>query len=197
MTVTASIITSNDDLALTKLLERIAQKDKNALKELYQRTSSKMLGVAMRVLGNREQAEDVIQEAYLKIWRIAEDYKQALSPPMAWMGLVVRSRALDVLRKNATEKHLNGIDLPTDDGFIEDITAANPMDIASASEQAVALNECLKKIEPKPRELLVLAYYKDMSHSELSEQLKLPLGTVKTWIRRSMDQLRLCLSRIG
>jgi RNA polymerase sigma factor (sigma-70 family) len=185
------------DARIVSLLNRISNKDSQALKDLYDATSGKMLGVAMRVIGNRELAEDVLQDAYLKIWRIAQDYRQSLSPPLAWMGLVVRSRALDVLRKNATEKHLGGIDFDDESAPMADDAALNPMDMSLASEQAWALNECLKKIEPKPREVLVLAYYKDMSHGELAKQLSLPLGTVKTWIRRSLDQLRICLARFS
>ena len=81
------------DSQLIALLDRIALADESALKELYALTSSKLYGVAVRVVTNREWAEDVLQEAYLNIWKIAGSYKASLSPPMAWMGLLVRSRA--------------------------------------------------------------------------------------------------------
>jgi RNA polymerase sigma factor (sigma-70 family) len=186
-----------DDRHLAHLIERVSKKDTDALKQLYSATSGKMLGIAMRIIGNREQAEDILQDAYLKIWRIAEDYRQSLSPPIAWMGIIVRSRALDVMRKNATEKHLQGSDIDDDAIQALDETADNPMDTALASEQAWALHECLKKIDAKPREVLVQAYFKDLSHGELANQLSLPLGTVKTWIRRSLEQLRVCLARFA
>jgi RNA polymerase sigma factor (sigma-70 family) len=189
--------TTTDDSHLVDLIEQVSKKDREALKKLYVATSGKMLGIAMRIIGNREQAEDILQDAYLKIWRIAEDYRQSLSPPIAWMGIIVRSRALDVLRKNATEKHLQGADIDEDGFACLDEATNNPMDTALASEQAWALHECLKKIDAKPREVLVQAYFKDLSHRELAAQLSLPLGTVKTWIRRSLDQLRTCLSRFA
>jgi RNA polymerase sigma factor (sigma-70 family) len=189
--------TAIDDNQLVLLIERVSKKDTEALKKLYAATSGKMLGIAMRIIGNREQAEDILQDAYLKIWRIAEDYRQSLSPPIAWMGIIVRSRALDVMRKNATEKHLQGSDIDDDGMQALDDAAENPMDTALASEQAWALHECLKKIEAKPREVLVQAYFKDLSHGELAAQLSLPLGTVKTWIRRSLEQLRTCLARFA
>jgi RNA polymerase sigma factor (sigma-70 family) len=189
--------TASDDSQLVHLIEQVSKKDSDALKKLYIATSGKMLGIAMRIIGNREQAEDVLQDAYLKIWRIAEDYRQSLSPPIAWMGIIVRSRALDVLRKNATEKHLHGTDIDQDNMATLDDAAGNPMDTALASEQAWALHECLKKIDAKPREVLVQAYFKDLSHGELAAQLSLPLGTVKTWIRRSLEQLRTCLARFA
>jgi RNA polymerase sigma factor (sigma-70 family) len=189
--------TAADDRQLVYLIEQVSKKDTDALKKLYQATSGKMLGIAMRIIGNREQAEDILQDAYLKIWRIAEDYRQSLSPPIAWMGIIVRSRALDVMRKNATEKHLQGSDIDDDGIQALDETADNPMDTALASEQAWALHECLKKIDAKPREVLVQAYFKGLSHGELANQLSLPLGTVKTWIRRSLEQLRVCLARFA
>ena len=83
------------DCPLIALLERVALADESALRELYDLTSSKLYGVAVRVVTNREWAEDVLQEAFLNIWRIAGDYKASLSPPMAWMALVVRSRGID------------------------------------------------------------------------------------------------------
>ena len=166
-----------------------------AFRRLYDLTSSKLYGVAWRVLGNREWAEDVLQDAYLNIWRVAETYRSSLSPPLAWMGVVVRSRALDFLRRRRAER----IDTaqPLEGAVMDTVpdSAESPMDTAQASEQAWALHECLRKLEARQREVLSLAYLRDLSHSELSEQLKLPLGTVKTWIRRGLEQLRGCMAR--
>ena len=116
---------------------------------------------------------------------------------MAWMGVVVRSRALDFLRKRTAEKSLMAADI--DDAIGETLASdeANPMDTQDASEQAWALHECLRKIDAQPRQVLTLAYFKDLSHGELAAQLKLPLGTVKTWIRRSLEQLRTCMARFA
>ena len=168
-----------------------------ALRELYDLTSSRLYGVALRVVTNREWAEDVLQEAYLNIWRIAGNYRAALSPPLAWMGVIVRSRALDLLRRRASERADSAVEL---DGVISETVAGdspNPMDVSEASEQAWALHECLRKLEARQREVLSLAYLRDLSHSELAEQLKLPLGTVKTWIRRGIEQLRGCMARFA
>jgi RNA polymerase sigma-70 factor (ECF subfamily) len=114
---------------------------------------------------------------------------------MAWMGLIVRSRGLDMLRRRAAERmHLRqDIDETLADTL--DGEGPTPQDNAQASEQAWALNQCLERLERKQRELVNLAYMRDLSHSELASQLQLPLGTVKTWIRRGLDQLRLCMAR--
>ena len=191
------------DEKMIALLERIGQgagpdgRAEAALRELYDLTSGKLYGMALRVVGNREWAEDVLQEAFLNIWRIAGDYRAALSPPMAWMGVIVRSRALDFLRRRASERADAGLEL--DEAISETVAgdSPNPMDTSQASEQAWALHECLRKLEARQREVVSLAYLRDLSHSELAEQLKLPLGTVNTWIRRGLEQLRGCMGRFA
>ena len=185
------------DSQLIALLDRIALADESALKELYALTSSKLYGVAVRVVTNREWAEDVLQEAYLNIWKIAGSYKASLSPPMAWMGLLVRSRGLDFLRRRASDRadRVQGLDDVSSDTVAGD--SPNPLDTTQASEQAWALHQCLSQLENKQREVVSLAYLRDLSHSELAEQLKLPLGTVKTWIRRGLEQLRGCMGRFA
>jgi RNA polymerase sigma-70 factor (ECF subfamily) len=191
------------DRSLISLVERIADAGggplagrEEAFRRLYELTSSKLYGVAMRVLGNREWAEDVLQDAYLNVWRIAGTYRANLSPPLAWMGVVVRSRALDFLRRRAAERldASQTFEEGQHDSFAGE-AAESPMDTAQASEQAWALHECLRKLEAKQREVLSLAYMRDLSHSELAQQLRLPIGTVKSWIRRGIEQLRGCMAR--
>ena len=191
-----------NDQTLIQLLDRIAGRARAgdgeaALRQLYDLTSSKLFGVAVRVVGNRDWAEDVLQEAYLNVWRIAPNYRATLSPPMAWLGIIVRSRALDFLRRRASERADAGLEL--DDAISETVAgdSPDPMDTSQASEQARALHECLRALEARHREVVSLAYLRDLSHSELAEQLKLPLGTVKTWIRRGLDQLRGCMARFA
>ena len=189
--------TASSDATLVDWLERVGAQDYAALKLLYDASSARLYGLAMRIVNNRDWAEDVLQEAFLTIWRSADTYRASLSPPMAWMGLIVRSRALDFLRRRSAERsHLT----QTIDDEIADSHAdqtPGPMDMALASEQAWALHQCLGKLEHRQREVVSLAYLRDLSHSELAGQLQLPLGTVKTWIRRGLDQLRLCMARFA
>jgi RNA polymerase sigma factor (sigma-70 family) len=189
--------TESVDAELITLLDRVANKDHQALKALYDCCSPQLYGLAIRVVGNREWAEDVLQEAVLTIWRAAGDYRSSLSPPMAWMGLIVRSRALDFLRRRKSEG--SQVTQELDDTLAQSLPgdAPNPMDHAQASEQARALHHCLGQLDHGPREVVSLAYIRDLSHSDLARQLKLPLGTVKTWIRRGLDQLRLCMTRFA
>jgi len=185
------------DTQLIALIDRVALADESALRELYELTSSKLYGVAVRVVSNRSWAEDVLQEAFINIWRIAGDYKATLSPPMAWLCLIVRSRGLDFLRRRNSDRAdaVQELDDMLSDTIEGD--SANPMDTALAGEQAWALHQCLSQLGNKQREVVSLAYLRDLSHGELAEQLKLPLGTVKTWIRRGLEQLRGCMARFA
>lgn len=185
------------DDELMALIDRVARRDEPALKALYDQTSGKLYGLALRVVRNNEWAEDALQETFLQIWRTAPDYRASLSPPMAWLGLIVRSRSLDLLRRRKAEReHLTD---EIDDAMADTLEgdSPNPMDTSLASQQAWALHQCLAKLENKQREVVSLAYLRDLSHGELAEQLKLPLGTVKTWIRRGLEQLRGCMARFA
>lgn len=186
-----------DDDHLMTLIERIAQRDETALKALYDLTARKLYGLSLRVVGSAEAAEDALQEAFLQVWRSAGDYRASLSPPMAWLGLIVRSRSLDSLRRRAAERsHLTQeLDETLADTLEGD--APDPLDTSLASQQAWALHQCLGQLEHKQREVISLAYLRDLSHGELSERLALPLGTVKTWIRRGLDKLRDCMARFA
>lgn len=190
-------MSAEPDDPLMSLIDRIAARDEAALKALYDLTARKLYGLALRVVGSSERAEDVLQESFLQVWRTAGDYRATLSPPMAWLGLIVRSRALDNLRRRAAERaHLNDeLDATLADTLAGD--AANPMDTSLASQQAWALHQCLRQLENRQREVISLAYLRDLSHGELAERLALPLGTVKTWIRRGLDKLRDCMARFA
>ncbi len=165
---------------------------------MYDLSSPKLYGAAVRVVSNREWAEDVLQEAFLTIWRIAGDYK---ATPLAAHGLDGLDRQEPRPGFSAPPSVSDRADLMQElDDELSDTVAGdspNPMDTTQASEQAWALHQCLDKLEQKQREVVSLAYLRDLSHSELAEQLKLLLGTVKTWIRRGLEQLRGCMARFA
>lgn len=190
-------MSADPDELLMDLIDRIARRDEAALKALYDLTARKLYGLSLRVLGSAEAAEDALQEVYLQVWRSAGDYRATLSPPMAWLGLIVRSRSLDLLRRRAADRaHLTQeLDEALADTLPGD--APNPMDTSLASQQAWAMHQCLRQLENKQREVISLAYLRDLSHGELAERLALPLGTVKTWIRRGLDKLRDCMARFA
>ncbi len=187
---------TTDDTLIT-LIDRVAGHDEAAFKTLYELSAARLYGLAIRIVRNREWAQDVLQESFLQVWRNASDYRGHLSPPMAWMGLIVRSRGLDFLRRRTAER--THVTEPIDEQMEQTLAgnASDPLDDAQASQLARALYQCLARLEAPQREVVSLAYLRDLSHSELASQLRLPLGTVKTWIRRGLDQLRGCLARFA
>lgn len=188
---------SNADALLIELLDQVAHSDAQALKRLYELTSGRLYGLALRVLREPAWAEDALQEAFMTVWRNAADYRASLSPPMAWLGLIVRSRALDALRRHAA--HGQNLTQELDESLTEALESdmPDPMQLGLASQQAQALHTCLTRLEHKQREVVSLAYLRELSHAELASQLQLPLGTVKSWIRRALDQLRTCMARFA
>lgn len=181
---------------LAALLQAAALGDRQALRQLYDQTATKLFGLALRITNRHDWAEDVVQESFVSIWHHAGDYRPHLAAPMTWMTAIVRNRALDCLRRQAAARASQTVEL--DDSLGEWLAddAAGPAELALASQEARALNQCLQRLEQPQRQAISLAYLKDMSHSELSEQLQVPLGTIKSWIRRGLERLRMCLESL-
>lgn len=178
----------SDDIVA--LLRRIAgQRDRAAFDSLYSATSPQLYGVVLRILKRRDLAEDVMQEAYLKIWERAGDFDPALASPMTWMATIARNRAIDIVRRKAP------ISTEEVDG-IEDLPAAGNDAAAEAETQddLRRLQGCLERIEPERREMVVLAYRDGYSREELAERYNAPVNSIKTWLRRSLKQLKDCLA---
>ncbi len=182
---------------LAGLLEACARHDEAAFSRLYQGTSSKLFGVALRILRREDWAEEVLQDCYVNIWNHAGSYQAGLSAPMTWMTSIVRNRCLDWLRRPRLEVAL---ERPDDDGEdpLEKVASEDrgPLEELARSADAKALGECLRKLEPKQRQAIVLAFYEGLSHSELASHMREPLGTVKTWVRRGLERLKGCLGTI-
>jgi len=177
-------------------LAAVARKDANAFRSLYDATSSKLFGFALRILVKRELAEEVLQESFVSIWNNAASYQASMAAPMTWMTTIVRNKAFDLLRRvDATVE----IDADTFDKDVMDaLESADPTPIESLqlTQDSKALARCLAKLEGLHRQAIALAFYHDLSHSEVAEQMKLPIGTVKTWVRRGLERLRSCLSKM-
>ncbi|WP_133858516.1 sigma-70 family RNA polymerase sigma factor [Comamonas sp. JUb58] len=187
--------TPTTDTELMLLLDRIAAREDKALRLLYDETASRLYGLALRILGNKAWAEDVLQDSFVAIWRHADSYRDSLSPPLAWMGMLVRSRALDFLRRRKAERLDQHAVVDDMDDLPQGDEAQGPMQSVEASEQATVLQQCMERLQQAQRQVVSLAYLRDLSHSELASHFQLPLGTVKTWMRRSLEQLRKCMDR--
>lgn len=174
---------------LVKLLHLSASGDEQAFKEFYEATSPKLFGLAFKMMKNRSLAEDVCQEAYIKIWHHSGEYHGDRGAVMTWITAILRYRALDKLRSLKPE-------IPFKNEFSEqqDISPG-PFKMALNSQQAGVLQGCMEEITGEQRSSILLAFFEGLSHQELAERLQAPLGTVKSWIRRGMQSLRRCLER--
>jgi RNA polymerase sigma factor (sigma-70 family) len=187
-------LSNNDPQQLKVWLAAVARKDAGAFRLLYDASSSKLFSFALRILIKRELAEEVIQESFVNIWNNAATYQASLAAPMTWMTTIVRNKAFDLLRRvdDAVE-----IDADTfDKDVMNALESSDPTPIESLqlTQDAKALAKCLARLEGLHRQAIALAFYHDMSHSDVAQQMQLPIGTVKTWIRRGLERLRLCLA---
>jgi RNA polymerase sigma-70 factor (ECF subfamily) len=178
--------------AIAELMARCALRDQRAFAELYRLTSAKLFGVAIRILRRNDWAEEVLQESFVNIWNHIVEYSAARSAPMTWMTAIVRNRALDWLRRPNLERGDEDYDLLVESTPDE---APGPDIALGNSRDAMALAECLKQLSGNQRQTIQLAYSHGLSHGELAEHLKQPLGTVKTWIRRGLERLKGCMDR--
>lgn len=178
---------------LYHLLAAVALQDRKAFRALYDATSAKLFGVALRVLRKDELAEDAVQDAFVAIWHAASGYQPHLAAPLTWMVTIVRNKALDILRRARAGGAGVQVELDDADGLAD--TAAGPYELAQASRDALALADCMDTLAGRQRQAIGMAYLHDLSHSEVAGRLGLPIGTVKTWIRRGLDRLRECLAK--
>lgn len=180
---------------LKSWLAAVGQHDADAFRSLYRVTSSRLFGFALRILARREWAEEVLQESFVSIWNNASSYRPGIAAPMTWMAAIVRNKAFDMLRRtdDAVEIDANIFD-PEVEAALES-PDATPIEALQMTSDAKALARCLARLEGLHRQAIALAFYRELSHQEVAQQMQLPIGTVKTWIRRGLEQLRLCMSR--
>jgi RNA polymerase sigma-70 factor (ECF subfamily) len=174
---------------LPGLLAACARGDRAAFAALYQATSAKLYGVALRILRREDWAEEVLQDCYVSIWTHAPEYRAGLAAPMTWMTSIVRNRCLDWLRRPRME-------VSDQDGTLTESAESEkpgPLAELERATEAGALRRCLGELEPRQRQAIALAFFDGLSHSELASHLREPLGTVKTWVRRGLLRLKDCL----
>lgn len=179
------------DQELIALVQRVAQGDQGALATLYDHTNRLIYGLIMRVLGDVSTAEEVLLDVYTQVWRQAATYDTGRGSPLAWLTTIARSRAIDRLRSGWQEQQRREpLDIISDAPTHE----ANPEETTVASERQRFVRAALAKLAPEQREVIELAYYGGLSHSEIAARLKQPLGTVKTRTRLGMIKLREALA---
>jgi len=182
---------SDQSLELSQLLGRAGLGDRAAFATLYQRSSAHLLGVVMRI--HRDRA----QEVYVNVWRAAQSFDAAQSQPLTWLTSIARNRAIDSLRRSQTRPQLqsqsSSLDEETDvyDTVADD--APGPLDLLSRASDARALSDCMRTLSAQQRQSVALAFFDGLSHAEVAANMRQPLGTVKSWVRRALLALKSCL----
>jgi RNA polymerase sigma-70 factor, ECF subfamily len=194
----------SDSRSLQALISAAAQGDHGCFSQIYQRTHTHLFGVALRILGQGQAAEDVLQEAYVSIWKNAGGYRSELDgqaiQPMTWLIAIVRNKALDALRTRTRRKEVT---LPepgeTDADDLQALASPGPsaLHLLETASQALHIEGCMNALDSSHRQSLALAYYQGLSHSEVAAHMGAPLGSVKAWIRRGLDKLKACLAAQG
>ncbi|MGH8796673.1 MAG: sigma-70 family RNA polymerase sigma factor [Caldimonas sp.] len=194
---------SERSIDLARLLGRAGLGDRAAFATLYERTSSHLFAVVLRINRDRAQAEDILQEVYVNVWRAAQTFDAAQSQPLTWLTSIARNRAIDSLRRGQTRPQIQshgGSEHATDaeDESVYDHVADDadgPLELLSRASEARALATCIEGLGALQRQSVALAFFHGLSHAEVAEQMRQPLGTVKSWVRRALLSLKACLQR--
>lgn len=178
-----------EQIELQNLLHATAMGNHSAFETLYQQTSSQLFAVCVRITRDRSRAEEVLQEAFVKIWHHASEYHVDRGSVLTWLTSIVRYRALDYLR---SIKPTETLDKSHEDRPSEQ---RGPLDWAVTGKEMDALQLCLNELSEEQKQVIVMSFIDGMTHNELVEHVRSPLGTVKSWIRRGLHSLRACLEK--
>jgi RNA polymerase sigma-70 factor (ECF subfamily) len=178
---------------LRALLQAVVGKDGAALRALYERTSAKLYGICLRVLGDHAEAQDVLQEVYILVWKKAALFDPARASPITWLGALARNRAIDRLRaRRAPGAPSEG---NMDEALAIPDDRPSSLDVLERAEDSARLQRCLEELEERARKMIRAAFFEGATYPQLATAEGVPLPTVKSWIRRGLMRLRGCLER--
>lgn len=175
---------------LVEVLLRTGDEDRVAFRDLYSLTSAKLFGICYRICGERQAAEDVLHDVYLTIWKRAGAYEPSRASPITWLATIARNRAIDWQRAQGVRRATPIEDAPP----IRD-TAPLASDVLLDDEATQLLHACLETLEDRQRGAIRTAFFDGVTYAELAERQNVPLGTMKSWVRRGLARLRECLER--
>jgi RNA polymerase sigma-70 factor (ECF subfamily) len=188
---------SERSVELAQLLARAGLGDRAAFSRLYALSSPHLFAVILRINRDPAQAEDLLQEVYVNVWRAASGFDAAQSQPLTWLTSIARNRAIDSLRRAQTQPQWSsGAASDDEDSDVYEQTAdeaPGPLELLDRATEARKLQHCMQGLTAPQRQSLALAYYDGLSHAEVADLMKQPLGTVKSWVRRALLALKSCL----
>jgi RNA polymerase sigma-70 factor (ECF subfamily) len=185
---------------LSDLLARSGLGDRRAFSTLYERTSGHLFAVVLRIQRDRAVAEDLLQEIYVAVWKAAASFDAARSQPLTWLTSVARNRAIDSLRRQQAQPVTESLSRDDEDERPDPAealadAAPGPLELLGRASDARELTACMQHLSAAQRQSVALAFFDGLSHAEVAEQLREPLGTVKSWVRRALMTLKSCLER--
>ena len=174
---------------LVGLLSDIASGDRGAFALLYQRTSAKLYGICLRLLGNEAEAQEILQEVFLTVWRKADRFDGGKAGAITWLSVLARNRAIDRIRQrpSETEDVDAAAEIPDD--------SPSAFEVVEQAEDSARLRDCLDKLEERARTMIRSAFFEGATYPQLAAEAGVPLPTMKSWIRRGLQSLRKCLER--
>ena len=186
---------------LAQLLARTGLGDRAAFARLYERSSGHVFAVVLRIQRDRALAEDLLQEVYVSVWKAAGSFDAARAQPLTWLTHIARNRAIDSLRRAGAQPRTESLSSADDDDDRPDPLNAvasdepGPLDLLGRASERRELEQCMERLSPPQRQSVALAFFDGLSHAEVAEHLREPLGTVKSWVRRALNTLKGCLDR--
>ncbi|MFM9936978.1 MAG: sigma-70 family RNA polymerase sigma factor [Novosphingobium sp.] len=185
--------TPSDIARLVEAIHRLGQGDNSALPVIYRATSAKLFGIILRILGDQTEAEDVLQDVYINLWQHAARFDVARASPISWLATFARNRAVDRLRRLTAQGAGRREPIEAADEVPDPAPRADDQLVAAGEAQA--LGRCIDALEARQREAIRAAWFDGLSYPDLAARAAVPLGTMKSWIRRGMIQLKECLER--
>jgi RNA polymerase sigma-70 factor, ECF subfamily len=181
---------------LPALMARVALGDRAAFERVYRATSAHLYSIAFRTLRNEQKADEILQEAYVNIWRQAGSFDARAGTPMTWMINVVRNKAIDAMRSRRSEAAAT-VEMDDSTEELPADAAGEPGELLESSLAKARVQACMAGLPASQRQALALAYYQGLVHTDIAAAMHAPLGTAKGWVRRGLEQLRACLEAVG
>ena len=176
---------------LVAAMERLASGDKSALESIYNATNLKLFGICLRILGDRKEAEDALQDVYVTLYRRADRFDASRASPISWLATFARNRAVDRLRTGKIRQGAVAIDEAAE--LSDSAPLADEMLIDS--ERTARIHSCLATLDERTQDAIRTAFFGGRTYAQIAEKSATPLGTVKSWVRRGMAKLKICLEK--